>query len=113
MNTPLLIFGLVASTVTGLMIYYNFRVLQAFREDRDLAATKMILKEEVPEAFKYLSISAMIFSVGAIIGTVSLATGIEALSYFSEIGGIALIIGFTAFMKRISDAVTEVRKNEE
>lgn len=113
MNTPLLVFGLVASMMTSMMIYYNFRVLQAFRENRDLAATKMILKEEVPQAFKYLSVSAMIFSSGAIIGTVSLTTGIEALSYFSEIGGIALIIGFTFFMKKISDSVTEVRKTEK
>lgn len=113
MNTPVLLFGVIASLATGLIIYYNFRILQAFRNDRELTATKLILKEEVPEAFEYLSFSAMIFSVGAILGAVALTLGIEELSYLSEIGGIVMIIGFTLFIRKISYALTEEGKEKE
>lgn len=114
MNTPTLVFGTAASLATGFIIYYNFRILQAFRNDRELTATKLILKEQVPEAFKYLSLSAMIFSAGAIIGAVALDQGIEELSYLSEIGGLIMITGFTVFIKKISDALTsEKQQNQE
>lgn len=113
MNTPLAVFGAVASVATLAMLYYNYKVVKAFRENKDLAATKMILKDEVPKAFRNLSIAALIFSAGSLVGAFSLLTDISALSYFSEIGGLAMITGFLLFMREIFRAVAQVKEEEE
>lgn len=107
MISPLTVFGAAASLATLAMLYYNYKVLKAFRENRDLAATKMILKDEVPEAFRNLSIAALIFSLGSVTGAISLLIDVEVLSYFSEIGGLAMITGFLLFMRKIAEAVNE------
>lgn len=110
MNTPLTVFGLLAAVTTAAILYYNYKVLKAFWDDRDLAATKLVLKDGVPEAFRNLSAAATIFSAGSLVGAFALLEQNEALSYFSELGGITMIIGFVLFMRKISQVVHEEKE---
>lgn len=112
MNLIITLFASVSAVLTAFIFYYNLKIVRKFREDEELTATKLVIKQGVPDAFMALSISSMFFSLGAFIGATLKLLKIDLFQYFSELGVITMLVGLLTFMKRIEDAVTEGEKNE-
>lgn len=112
MNLIITLFASVSAVLTAFIFYYNLKIVRKFREDEELTATKLVIKQRVPDAFMALSISSLFFSLGAFIGATLILFRLELFQYFSELGVITMLVGLLTFMKRIEDAVTEGKKNE-
>jgi len=112
MNLIITLFAALSALITTLIFYYNLKIVNKFREDEELTATKLVIKERVPDAFMALSISSLFFSLGAFIGATLILFRLQIFQYFTEIGIITMLVGLLTFMKRISDAVTEGKKDE-
>lgn len=110
----IIIFGLVATTVTSLIVYYSYRGFKNFTDNSELASTKLALKDEATDAYKVLAGTAMVFSTFTLIGAYALANeSLGPLQYFSELGGVVFMVGLVYFHMRISQATQEVGKDEE
>ena len=112
MNLIIRLFASVSAVLTAFIFYYNLKIVRKFREDEELTATKLVIKQRVPDAFMALSISSLFFSLGAFIGATLILLRLDLFQYFSELGVITMLVGLLTFMKRIEDAVTEGEKNE-
>lgn len=112
MNLIITLFATLSAVLTAFIFYYNLKIVRKFREDEELTATKLVIKERVPDAFMALSISSLFFSLGAFIGAILIFFRIDMFQYFSELGVITMLVGLLTFMKRIENAVTEGEKNE-
>jgi len=112
MNVIITLFASLSAVLTALIFYYNLKIVRKFREDEELTATKLVIKERVPDAFMALSISSLFFSLGAFLGATLILLKFRIFAYFTEIGVITMLVGLLTFMKRISDAVTEGEKDE-
>ncbi len=110
----IIIFGLAATIVASLIVYYSYKAFSNFRDNSELASTKLALKDEAVEAYKVLAYTAMIFSTFTLIGAYALANeGLGALQYMSEVGGIVFMAGLVYFHMKISEATHEVNEDEE
>lgn len=108
-----LIFGAISTLISATTVYYNYRIVKKFSENSKLAATKLVLKDEVRSAYSILAFTAMIFSTLTVAGAYALGIeGFDNFQYLSEIGGIIFMIGLLAFHRKISFAV-EVEEDEE
>lgn len=112
MNLIITLFASLSAVLTAFIFYYNLKIVRKFREDEELTATKLVIKERVPDAFMALSISSLFFSLGAFIGASLIILELEMFQYFSELGVITMLVGLLTFMKRIKESVTEGEKNE-
>ncbi|MFB6180923.1 MAG: hypothetical protein ABEJ93_03525 [Candidatus Nanohalobium sp.] len=106
MKPVLTAFAAVSATLTILIAYYNFRIVEKFRQEEKTTATKLVLKDQIPDAFMVLSIGALFFSLGTFLGAGTLMIKMEVFSFFSEIGVLTMLVGLLTFMKRIFEAVT-------
>lgn len=109
---PLTVFGFISSLLTIGMIYYTLKIVMAFRENTELAATKMVLHEEILGSFQALSVSSMVFAFLSYIGSMALVLDFHMVTYLSEIGGLAMMLGFIYFQKIIAEAVSAVKKED-
>jgi len=112
MNLLLTSFAMISAALTVSIFYYNIIIVKKFREDEELTATKLVIKENIPDAFMSLSISSLMFSFGSFLGASIIILDLDLFGYFSELGIITMLVGLLTFMKRISDSVTEGEKNE-
>lgn len=103
MTLDLIVFGSISAVLTAGMIFYTYRTYSHFRENDELAATKLAIKDGVPGAFKALSAASFLFSVLALAGVISLALGEGSFQYLSEVGGFIMMIGFIYFQKKVSE----------
>lgn len=107
-------FGVIAASVTSIIVYYSYRAVQSFRDDAELASTKLALRDEADEAYRILAGAAMVFSTLTLIGAFGLAIdGFGKLQYLSEVGGIVFMLGMVIFHKKIAKATEKVEKEEE
>lgn len=123
MKPVITLFALLSLTLTLFILYYNIKVVNRFRKDEELTATKLVIKEHVPDAFMALSISSLFFSLGAFLGAATMLFQTGTFQYFSQVGVITMLVGLLTFMKRIHAAVdpndqqtsgnTEDKENEE
>lgn len=107
MNLFITLFASVSAVISLAIYYYNYKIVKQFREEEELAATKMVIKEGVPGAFMALSIASLFFSLGSFLGATTIIAEISLFDYFSELGVLTMLSGLLVFMKRISDAVEE------
>lgn len=112
MNLAITLFATLSGALTAAIFYYNFKIVSEFRRDEKLTATKLVIKERIPDAFMALSISSLFFSLGAFLGAALMILETPIFDYFSELGVLTMLVGLLTFMKRISDAVTEGDRNE-
>lgn len=112
MNLVVTVFAALSVVLTTAIFYYNMKIVGKFREDEELTATKLVIREQVPDAFMALSISSLFFSLGAFLGASVIILEAPIFSYFTELGVITMLTGLLTFMKRISDAVTQGKKIE-
>lgn len=112
MNLVITLFASLSALLTALIFYYNFKIVSEFRRDEKLTATKLVIKERIPDAFMALSISSLFFSLGAFLGAATMILNAPIFEYFSELGVLTMLVGLLTFMKRISNAVTEGEHNE-
>lgn len=112
MNLILTLFAMTSAALTVSIFYYNVIIVKKFREDEELTATKLVIKENIPDAFMSLSIASLMFSFGSFLGASVIILDLDLFGYFSELGIITMLVGLLTFMKRISDSVTEGEKNE-
>lgn len=67
-NETLFLIGRIALTlVTAVSVYFNYRVVKHFRKDADYAATKFFIDERMPDVFKVIVLSAILYSIPALI----------------------------------------------
>lgn len=119
MKPVITLFALLSLTLTLFVLYYNVKIVNRFRKDEELTATKLVIKEHVPDAFMALSISSLFFSLGAFLGAATILFQTSTFQYFSQVGVITMLVGLLTFMKRIDEAVEahdrthEDKKEEE
>lgn len=112
MNAVITLFASISAVLTAVIFYYNLIIVKKFREDEELTATKLVIKEKVPDAFMSMSIASLFFSLGAFLGASLIILELDIFPYFSELGVITMLVGLLTFMKRIKNAVTQGEKNE-
>ncbi|MFB6115547.1 MAG: hypothetical protein ABEK04_04575 [Candidatus Nanohalobium sp.] len=112
MNLIVTLFAATSAALALAIFYYNLMIVRKFQEDEKLTATKLVIKEQVPDAFMVLSISALFFSLGAFLGAGTLIVEMSLFEYFSELGILTMMVGLLTFMKRIAEAVTEGEETE-
>lgn len=106
MKPVLTLFALLSLALTLAILYYNIKIVNRFRKDEELTATKLVIKEHVPDAFMSLSISSLFFSLGAALGAATILFQTGTFQYFSQVGVITMLVGLLTFMKRIRVAVS-------
>lgn len=106
------IFAMTSAALTLGIFYYNLKIVRMFKKDEKLTATKLVIKEKIPDAFMVLSLSSLFFSLGAFLGAGTLILDMPVFNYFSELGILTMMVGLLTFMKRISDSVTEGEETE-
>ncbi len=110
----IIIFGLVATAVSSLIVYYSYKGFNNFRDNAELASTKLALKEEATDAYSVLAGTAMVFSTFTLIGAYALVNeSLGKLQYFSEVGGVVFMVGLIYFHMKISQATHEVNEEKE
>lgn len=112
MKTVVTIFAITSAALTLAIFYYNLKIVRMFQKDEKLTATKLVIKEQIPDAFMVLSLSSLFFSLGAFLGAGTLILDMPIFNYFSELGILTMMVGLLTFMKRISDSVTEGEETE-
>lgn len=112
MKIEIAVFATVSAVLSLTIFYYNLMIVRKFRENEELTATKLVIKQQIPDAFMVLSISSLFFSLGSFLGAGTLIMEMNLFEYFSELGVLTMLTGLLVFMKRISDAVTEGEETE-
>lgn len=113
MNIDIVIFGLVSATISSLIVYYSIRGYKNFAEDSKLASTKLVLKDEVQEAYRILAVTALFFSTFTLGGAFALTSdNYQHFQYLSEVGGVVFMIGLLIFHKKIANATNEESEEE-
>jgi hypothetical protein len=114
MNPDIIIFGLISAVVSSLIVYYSIKGYKNFAEDSKLASTKLVLKDDVQNAYRILAVSALLFSTFTLGGAFALTSEqYHYLQYLSEIGGVIFMIGLLIFHKKISKATNGDEEKEE
>ena len=114
MKSVITLFALISLGLTLSVLYYNIKIVNRFRKDEELTATKLVIKKHVPDAFMALSISSLFFSLGAFLGAATILFETGTFQYFSQVGVVTMLIGLLTFMKRIDRAVeTKDQKDSE
>ncbi|MFB6174788.1 MAG: hypothetical protein ABEJ87_02325 [Candidatus Nanohalobium sp.] len=112
MRPEIALFASVSAIMSLAIFYYNLRIVRKFRENKELTATKLVIKKQIPDAFMVLSISSLFFSLASFLGAGTLIMDVKVFGYFSELGVLTMLAGLLTFMKRISDAVNEGEETE-
>lgn len=112
MKTVVTVFAITSAALALAIFYYNLQIVRMFQKDEKLTATKLVIKQQIPDAFMILSISSLFFSLGAFMGAGTLILDMPVFNYFSELGILTMMVGLLTFMKRISDSVTEGEETE-
>jgi len=113
-NLDLVVFGSLSAIVTSVVLFYSYRGYQKFSENSELASTKLVLKDEVRDAYTILAFSAMAFSTMTLGGAFALGIeDFEFLQYLSELGGFIFMLGMIYFHRNIDLAVVGRKDDEE
>lgn len=112
MNAGVAVFATLSAVLSLIIFYYNLLIVREFSKNEKLTATKLVIKEQIPDAFMVLSISSLFFSLGSFLGAGSIIMEVNVFGYFSELGVLTMLVGLLTFMKRISDAVSEGEETE-
>jgi len=108
-NLDLVVFGSLSAIVTSVVLFYSYRGYQKFSENSELASTKLVLKDEVRDAYTILAFSTMTLGGAFVLGI----EGFEFLQYLSELGGFIFMFGMIYFHRNIDLAVVGRKDGEE
>ncbi len=102
--------GLILFSVTA---YYNFKVLNNFRENKDYSTAKFFIDRRAPRSFWLLTTSALIFPLGIALGILGTRQSDPILGTLGIMSAIALMIALAYFHVNIYQITKIMEKDNE
>jgi len=102
--------GLILFSLTA---YYNFKVLNNFRENKDYSTAKFFIDRRAPRSFWILTTSALIFPLGIALGILGTRQSDPFLSTLGIMSTIALMIALAYFHVNIYQITKIMEKDNE
>lgn len=102
MNVLSGVFGLVAAGMTAGIVYFQWQILQHFRQHEDISMTQFFEDMRAPTAFNIMGVTTFIYAMTLLVSVAGMVFGTVALETMAQAGTLVVLGGFTYVFRLIS-----------